>query len=126
MAQPTEVRRWLEYADEDLAYGPHGITVFPRAAAWSFQQAAEKASKACLIAEAKVPPRTHDLVLLLNLVAPNPSPELKGAVLKLAEITASSRYPDDMEPISVSLAAEYAAAAKAVLQIAKAGLVASS
>ena len=45
-----DVCRWLDYAQEDLDYGLLGLGRYPRAAAWSFQQAAEKALKACLTA----------------------------------------------------------------------------
>lgn len=63
MATEEEVSRWLAYAEEDLAYGSFGLERFPRAAAWSFQPAAEKALKACLMAKGRVPPRSRGLVL---------------------------------------------------------------
>jgi hypothetical protein len=41
METDAEASRWLDFAREDLAYGSFGLERFPRAAAWSFQQAAE-------------------------------------------------------------------------------------
>ena len=110
-----DVCRWLDYAQEDLDYGLLGLGRYPRGAAWSFQQAAEKALKACLLHTNRVPPRTHDLVLLFNLLEIRTSNELKLAVLLLAEITTSGRYPDDAEPVSEALAMDYSHAARIVI-----------
>lgn len=116
METDAEASRWLDFAREDLAYGSFGLERFPRAAAWSFQQAAEKALKACLIAQSCVPPRTHDLILLLNRLEPDSSEEVRKAVLQLAEISAGTRYPDDdVEPVDVALARCYEAAARVVI-----------
>ncbi|MDI1251362.1 MAG: nucleotidyltransferase domain-containing protein [Lacunisphaera sp.] len=46
----AEASRWLAYAMEDLEHGKLGAASFPRSAAWSFQQAAEKALKALILA----------------------------------------------------------------------------
>ena len=62
-----------------------------------------------------MPPRTHDLVLLFNLLEIRTSNELKLAVLLLAEITTSGRYPDDAEPVSEALAMDYSHAARIVI-----------
>ena len=106
-----EAAKWLAFADEDLAYGKLGLGRFPRAAAWSFQQAAEKAMKACLISTGHIPPRTHDIVLLHNLQERESSEDVREAVLKLAEITSASRYPDDLDEMSAEMAAEHEKAA---------------
>ena len=120
MGSNMDSRRWLAYAEEDYAYGKLGLAMFPRASAWSFQQAAEKALKACLLHRGEVPPRTHDLLLLFNLVVVSELPEIKSAVLLLAEITAASRYPDDTEDVTVGLASEYALAVRQVIDYAHA------
>ena len=120
MGSNMDSRRWLAYAEEDYAYGQLGLAMFPRASAWSFQQAAEKALKACLLHRGEVPPRTHDLLLLFNLVVVGELPEIKSAVLLLAEITAASRYPDDTEDVTVGLAGEYALAVRQVIDYAQA------
>lgn len=116
MAVEHEAARWLEFAREDLAYGSFGLERFPRAAAWSFQQAGEKALKAGLIAVGQVPPRTHDLILLLNLLDPNAPKSVREAVIDLAEITTAVRYPDDeMDTVDVALARQYEAATRVVI-----------
>lgn len=115
MSLDQEAAKWFAYAREDLAYGHLGVEPFPRAAAWSFQQAAEKALKACLIAQGKLPPRTHDLILLLNLVSPEVDAPTQEALVLLAEISAASRYPDDLEPVDIHLARQYACAAVRVI-----------
>jgi HEPN domain-containing protein len=111
MENNPDVLRWLSYANEDWNYGKLGVSSFPRAAAWSFQQAAEKSLKALLIRHGVVPPRTHDLLVLFNLISQEQSNELRNALLLLAEITASARYPDDTEPVTPELAADYGLAA---------------
>jgi HEPN domain-containing protein len=62
----SESKQWLAYALDDLAYGELGMNSLPRAASWSFQQAAEKALKALLLAKVLEVPRTHDVAYLLN------------------------------------------------------------
>ena len=119
MSSSMDSRRWLAHAEEDYAYGLLGVAMFPRASAWSFQQAAEKALKACLLHRGEVPPRTHDLLLLFNLVVVGEHAEIKLAVLLLAEITAASRYPDDIEDVTVMLAGEYALAVRQVIDYAQ-------
>jgi HEPN domain-containing protein len=105
MANPSERRgevgRWLDFAEEDLAYGRLGMEAFPRAAAWSFQQATEKALKAILTLHGQVPQRTHDVLVLFNAVTAVSDgwEPLRAAVVRLAEIAASSRYPDDLPPV---------------------------
>lgn len=97
-------------------YGSFGLERFPCAAAWSFQQAGEKALKAGLVAKSIVPPRTHDLVLLFNLLGPVEPGDLHGAVLQWAEISTAPRYPDDdVEPVDVMLARSYEAVARTVV-----------
>ncbi len=116
MAAEHEAARWLEFAREDLAYGSFGLERFPRAAAWSFQQAGEKALKAGLIAAGQLPPRTHDLILLLNLLDPHASEAMRQAVIGLAEISTAVRYPDDeIDAVDVPLARRYEAAARVVV-----------
>lgn len=122
MALDSEAHRWLAFAEEDLGYGRMGLLRFPRASAWSFQQAAEKALKACLIGEGRLPPRTHDLVLLLNTLSRSHDQRVLEAVLKLAEVSAASRYPDDSEPVSVELAREYEQAAAIIVSWSQAQL----
>lgn len=114
----SEPMRWLESAREDLAYGEGGRADHPRPATWSFQQAGEKALKAVLLAKGRPVPRTHDVAFLLSGLA-NIIPEAKEvreAVLQLATITSASRYPDDNIDISTQDAAEFAQAARTIVE----------
>jgi HEPN domain-containing protein len=66
-----------------------------------------------------VPPRTHDLVLLHNLLESQQDPRVQEAVLQLAEVSATSRYPDDAETVTTAMASEYEHAAARVLDWAR-------
>ena len=111
----AEARRLLAFAEEDLAYGRDGVERFPRSAAWSFEQAAEKALKAVLIHNGIEPPRSHDLVYLLTLLGDRytVTPDLRDAALALTTIGPATRYPG--EGPEISLEAAQAAEAQAVL-----------
>jgi len=115
---PSEPKRWLESAREDLAYGEHGRVAHPRPATWSFQQAGEKALKAVILAKGRPVPRTHDVAFLLSgLVDIIPeTKDVRDAVLLLATITPASRYPDDSIGISPQDAAEFAQAARTIVE----------
>ena len=119
--QSSEAERWLAFAEEDLAYGKLGLLGFPRAASWSFQQAAEKAFKSVLILRGQTPRRTHDLLTLFNsVVALSDDWEgLRSDVLRLAEIAASSRYPDDLAPIAKAEAEQFAESARNIVAYAR-------
>lgn len=114
----TEPERWLEFAREDLAYGVSGMNAHPRPAAWSFQQAGEKALKAVLLAKGLDVPRTHDVAFLLSLLAESipGAKEVRDAALVLAAITPTSRYPDDGMEIRPQDAAELAHAAQLIVE----------
>ncbi|MBI2814395.1 MAG: HEPN domain-containing protein [Opitutae bacterium] len=115
---PGEPKRWLESAREDLAYGEGGRAAHPRPATWSFQQAAEKALKAVLLAKGRPVPRTHDVAFLLSGLADiiPETQEVRDAVLLLATITSASRYPDDSIDIRPRDAAEFALAARTIVE----------
>jgi len=106
----VEVRQWLAYAADDLAYGELGRDSLPRAASWSFQQSAEKSLKAIWLLNRKRIPKTHDLAYLLSELSENYqiTERLTEAVLLLSEITPAIRYPaDDLPPVDLQLAKEY-------------------
>lgn len=113
-----ESRRWLDHARDDLAYGEGGMVEHPRPAAWSFQQAGEKALKAVLLAHGSEVPRTHDVAYLLSLLAKEipAAKDLREAALVLATISPASRYPDDCVDIGVETAAELAQAARCMIE----------
>ena len=115
--EQSEASDWLAYAAEDLAYGRLGMEELPRAASWSFQQSAEKALKAIWLAFRKHVPRTHDVAFLLSELEQELSPPIvvRDAVLRLAEIAPSVRYPsDDLPNLTLHDSKEYAEAAEVV------------
>lgn len=115
--EPNEPERWLEFARDDLAYGEIGMAAHPRPAAWSFQQAGEKALKAVFLQRGLKVPRTHDVAFLLSCLAESTAvtPAVSEAALALASISPGSRYPDDLAEISQNDAAELARAARVLL-----------
>lgn len=69
----AEARRWLEVARRDIATAGWCLKAEPsltEAAAYHCQQAAEKILKSMLVFEGIQFPKTHDLKILVNLVAP--------------------------------------------------------
>lgn len=113
-----ESKQWLTYAIDDLAYGELGLESLPRAASWSLQQASEKALKALLLSKAGEIPRTHDVAYLLSQLQGSAQvpDELADAVLLIAEITPTTRYPsDDLFLINKEDAREYFDAAKRIV-----------
>jgi len=116
-AEDQEVGKWLFYASEDLAYGKLGRTDLPRAAAWSFQQSAEKSLKALWLAVYREVPRTHDVAFLLSKLSESfEVPEkVRDSILLLAQITPAVRYPsDDQTAVTVRDAEKYAESAERV------------
>ena len=95
----TEVRRWLRYAQEDLASAEEmtqrslGV---PRQACWLAQQAAEKALKGALVFLHVDFPKSHDLDLLRRFVPEDwrlkSDPE---DFAELSEWSVEARYPGD-------------------------------
>ena len=100
------VRRWLRYAEEDLAIAEaivQGGIGAARHACWLAQQAAEKTLKAILVFLQIDFPRSHDLDLLRHLL-----PEgwqVKSHPPDLAELTewaVEARYPGDWPEATLS------------------------
>lgn len=115
--EDQEVGQWLFYASEDLAYGKLGREDLPRAAAWSFQQSAEKSLKALWLEVYREVPRTHDVAFLLSKLSENfeVTENVRDAILQLAQITPAVRYPsDDQTPVTSADAKQYAEAAHEV------------
>lgn len=116
--EADESQRWLEYAREDLEYGFLGCRRFPRSAAWSFQQAAEKAMKSMILRQEMQVPRSHDVAYIASLLesATLLPGEVAAAVLDLAEITPAGRYPDDDMMITETDAVRYGSSARIVVE----------
>jgi len=115
--EDKEAREWIFFASEDLAYGKLGMVDLPRASSWSFQQSSEKALKALWLTTYQEIPRTHDVAYLLSELSTTfEIPEdVREAILVLAEITPSVRYPsDDQTPVTHEDALRYADAARKV------------
>ena len=97
--QLADVRKWLRYAEEDLAaatgIAERGIGVL-RQACWLAEQAAEKTLKAVLVFLQIDFPKSHDLDLLRQLLPDvweikwNP-PDLS----ELTEWAVEARHPGD-------------------------------
>jgi len=115
--ESAEAARWLAYAVEDLEHGKLGASSFPRSAAWSFQQAAEKALKALLLASGQPVPRVHDLAFLLQGLGKSfpRSRELLDPVMDLAEISKVSRYPRELDEITTQDCGRFQKAAEAIV-----------
>ena len=94
-------RRWLRWADEDLALAEHtaaDLDLVARGACVWARQAAEKGLKALLILRDIDPPRLHDLDRLAQRL-----PDDEGSAfvpIELPELTRWSiegRYPADLD-----------------------------
>lgn len=97
---------WLQHARSDfaLAEAPPAQGVLLEALCFHLQQAVEKAMKAVLLFETgETPPRSHDLVLLLDLVnqssIPIPPPLERTAAQRLTIYAVLARYPSDFAEI---------------------------
>jgi HEPN domain-containing protein len=91
----SEATDWIRFAREDL-----------RVAEWTFsaqiynqtcfhaQQCVEKALKAWLRHQGTLPPRTHQLSLLIALLPDDILPDLRPAIMLLDRFYIPTRYPD--------------------------------
>jgi HEPN domain-containing protein len=115
--EALEAERWLAYAREDFAHGQLGAASFPRSAAWGFQQAAEKAFKAVLIAQCLAVPRTHDIAFLLTCLHESDPvvDSLREDVLALTAISPAMRYPGDWPDLGVEDVRALSAASARIL-----------
>ncbi len=93
---------WLRLALGDLRVAKAILAnpeLAPRAAAFSLQQAAEKALKAAIARDGQDPPRIHDLVALARLIRTPVSalPTLEQ-LAQARDATEGARYPEPGEP----------------------------
>jgi HEPN domain-containing protein len=95
----TYLQKWLLKADNDLLIA---LLALPQAhllteeIGFHCQQAAEKYLKACFILLDKMPPRIHDLILLLQQLPEELKPLNEGALI-LNEYAVNLRYPSPEE-----------------------------
>jgi HEPN domain-containing protein len=120
---PPAVKAWVGKAEND--FKNIAATLASTDPAWGTvcfhaQQAAEKYLKAYLVWKGRIPPRTHDLGLLLRLV--KDFEESLGAMATdcdfLTDYAVEARYPDLIEPDEASGRASLAAAERIRLVIA--------
>ena len=117
---PTDIaRRWLRWADEDLALAEHTAAdsdVVARGACVWAHQAAEKALKALLILRDIDPPKLHDLDRLTQRL-PDDEGQAFGRI-ELPELTRWSmegRFPADLDEATHADAVRAIAVARQVL-----------
>lgn len=98
------VLAWLAKADADLRMAHFALDdtggAMPDQVAFHAQQAAEKALKAVLVADGRFVPRTHNLTLLADALAPHETvtDEFLRQCTDLSLYAVGSRYPDFDEP----------------------------
>lgn len=95
---PEPVQRWMDKAEGDLRSARLLLSVDPPepdAVAFHSQQAAEKYLKAYLVQLGIEPPRTHDLIMLFDLIAPRDESLdfLRDKAQSLSPLAVQVRYP---------------------------------
>ena len=100
----SEVRLWIEKAENDLINAEHTLTLKKKCpfdtVCFHAQQCAEKYLKGLLVFQSIDFPKTHDLLLLLKLVPELPDFDLNPAdLLLLNRYSVEARYPGDWEEI---------------------------
>lgn len=122
-------RRWLRWADEDLALAEHTAAdadVVARGACVWAHQAAEKAFKALLVLRDIDPPKLHDLDRLAQRL---PDDEGKAfGNIQLPELTRWSiegRYPADLDEATHADAVTAIALARQVLDVVRPRVIAA-
>ncbi len=103
----AEVRRWVAKADNDFRNAEYVLTLKENCpfdtVSYHCQQCVEKYLKALLIFRGIDFPRTHDLVVLFNLLR-----EVETLTVQVQDVqplnrySIESRYPGDWEPIDES------------------------
>ena len=109
---PDEVRHWLDIGDGDLAIARH-VAEAPdlptTVGCFLCQQAVEKYLKASLLFNGERPPRTHNLLYLLELTGPF-LPVLdtfKEQLARLSPFAIEGRYPITGDPPPNALLKEF-------------------
>jgi HEPN domain-containing protein len=101
-------KEWLRQADYDLDTaevmlhsGRHFYAVF------MCHLAIEKALKGLYVKTlAETPPKTHNLLYLLNKIGERPEQELEKFITKLNVASVATRYPDDLAKLQAAYTAE--------------------
>jgi len=114
-----EVWRWVEKADHDLRNAEYVLTLTEDCptdtVCFHCQQCAEKNLKALLIFRGIPFPKTHDLVVLFNLLGGESTLGLRTEnVHPLNRYSVEARYPGDWNPIDIAEASEAVKMARGV------------
>lgn len=117
-----QVRQWIEKADHDLRNAEHTLTISDDCpfdtVCFHAQQCVEKYLKGWLTSRRVDFPRSHDLVVLLNLAL---AAGLRGLAIQdvqpLNRYTIEARYPGDWDPIDRDEAQQAVAAARSVRDV---------
>ena len=107
----AEAWRWVEKADHDIRNAEYVLTLTENCptdtVCFHCQQCAEKNLKALLIYRGIPFPKTHDLVVLFNLLGGESALGLRiEDVQPLNRYSVEARYPGDWNPIEMAEAAE--------------------
>jgi len=114
-----ELKHWVEKAEHDLRNAEYVLTLKDDCptdtVCFHAQQCAEKYLKVLLISRLTDFPKTHDLVLLLNLLG---GAESLGLYLRdiqpLNRYSVEARYPGDWNPIDMDEATRAVTQAQAI------------
>lgn len=101
---PIEVRQWVEKAEGDFRSAEYLLTISEDCpfdvVCFHCQQSAEKYLKALLISRGIPFRKTHDLVILYNLLGGEAGVGLRVEVIQpLNRYSIEARYPGDWNPI---------------------------
>ena len=91
-------RQWLERAREDLS-AARQLNGLPAISAFHSQQAVEKSIKAVLVMHQVDFPKSHDIRMLLNLLAETgtePEEQESAGLESLTQFAVETRYPPDV------------------------------
>ncbi len=121
-----QVRQWIEKAEHDLRNAEHTLTIHDEdcpfdTVCFHAQQCVEKYQKSWLTFKQLDVPRSHDLVVLLNLAL---TAGFRGVspqdVQPLNRYTIEARYPGDWDPIDRPEAEQAVAMAQRIREIVRA------
>ena len=130
MTEPRDMARqvgqWIEKAEHDLRNAEHTLTIHDEdcpfdTVCFHAQQCVEKYQKSWLTFKQLDVPRSHDLVVLLNLAL---TAGFRGVspqdVQPLNRYTIEARYPGDWDPIDRPEAEQAVAMAQRIREIVRA------
>lgn len=121
----AEIRRWVEKAEHDLKNAEHTLTLGDDCpvdtVCFHAQQRVEKYLKTLLVFYGIVPPRTHSLRVLMQMVGARTTLDVVFEdVLSLNRYPVESRYPGDWDPMGREEAEAAVVVARAVRSAAQA------